>query len=430
MNNNEDQFIIGNAIIADGAGIFIENGAIHVQGTDIKRIGRTKDLKSKDIKFIDVGGRIVMPGLLNAHHHLYSAFAPGLICQKKLNGFSDILENIWWKLDKAMDKESIYFSALYSLIDSVKHGVTMIFDHHASMNCVEGSTFEIARAFEKIGIKGAIGFEVSDRDGISKTGKHIQENLNLYDEYFDSPNILGTMAMHANFTLSDDTLKLISKKKPHEMPIHIHCGEDIADLEYCREKGYEGPLERLNRFGLLNNKSILAHCIYLGQKDYELAHDIDPIIVSNPESNANNCVGRMDRKKIWKYILGTDGLTTNMINTLRTDFLSENHSLERSRRIFFGYRYCAQKQFFPKTGEFQAGNNADIAVLDYIPITPISSENLISHMVYGIRKSHVYMTFSSGQLIFKEGKMLSFEESSFRDEASRVAKKLHRRFYG
>jgi len=432
MNLQNEKYILGNGIVTDGVGIFIEHGALLIEGANITAIGKTDDIKSDGIEFIDVVGRIILPGLVNPHHHLYSSLATGLSPVDDTDSFVKILENLWWGLDAVLDKEITYMSALVGIIDSVKHGVTTMFDHHASMNYVEGSLETIEKAFQLAGIKGVLCFETSDRMGDTEIEAHIDENLVFHELHRDSDTIKGIFGMHANLTLSEETLRKIAAQKHDSIPIHIHCGEDAADLQYSRDYGYAGPVDRLDHFRLLDRKSILAHCIHLDEFEYSLLEQIAPFIVHNPESNANNRVGKMNRNKIQRYILGTDGMTSDMLATLRSAYLlnsPDGVTFDELSRAFFDERYKFQKEYFPNTGEFREGIRADIAVIDYAPLTPITEVNLLEHLIFGAKNGNAYMTISDGKILYRDGKLTFTDESEIMNEAKSIAVKLHERFY-
>ena len=389
MNTKETSLLIGNGVVTDGVDVFIEQGAVLVRDGTIAWIGPLAEAARDGVDFIDVGGRLILPGFLNAHHHLYSSFAPGIAPLGETDNFVQILDNLWWSLDLALDEESVYYSALWGVIDSVKHGVTMIFDHHASMGCVRGSLQVIARAFDLAGIQGLLCFETSDRMGGKEVAAHIEENLEFAAASAGS-DVRGIFGLHANLTLSDETLRRVSDMKPPAMPVHIHCGEDLADLMFCREKGYQGPVDRLNRFGLLTPDSILAHAIHLSEPDYQLIEEIRPVVVSNPESNANNRVGSMDRDQIRSYLLGTDGMSPDMVETLRSHYLlGGTVPFDELSSVFFKHRYQVQSHFFPGTGGLDVGMRADLAVLDYAPVAPIHLGNLLGHLIFGVRAGKV-----------------------------------------
>ncbi|MCD6594496.1 amidohydrolase family protein [bacterium] len=430
--SEKKHYIITGGIVTDGVSTFIENGALEIDGGKIAKIGSSEELKNLDAEYIDVGGRIIMPAFLNPHHHLYSSLTTGLSPIGRIDGFVDILENLWWRLDKILDEESVYISALVGIIDSVEHGATTIFDHHASMNFVRGGLDTIAKAFELAKIEGLLCFETSDRMGSNEVEKHIAENLEFYEKHRYSKNIKGAFGLHANFTLSEKTLAKIAESKPTDMPIHIHCGEDFFDFDYCRNLGYSGPVDRLNKFGLLDNSSLLAHCVNLSQRDYELIDKIEPIVITNPESNANNRVGKMNRDKIGKYILGTDGMSGDILSTLRSMYLlgdGIDSDFDELSRTFFANRYAVQRKFFPNTGEFRVGASANIAVLDYIPMTPINHDNLLGHLIFGAKTGKAFLTISNGNILYRDGEIKFIDENDVIVQAKILAKKLFDKFY-
>ena len=420
-------------VVTDGVNVFLEDGAIIVKDGEIEKIAPTYEIRSFIGNTLDVKGRLVIPGLLNAHHHLYSTLAVGLSPVGDVNNFVNILENLWWRLDKVLDDESIYYSALLGVIDAVKHGTTMIFDHHASMNFVKGSLFILEEVFKQAGIKGTLCFETSARSGEEKVEEHIRENIEFYEKHRSSDTLKGMMGLHANLTLTEKTLRMLQEEKPEDMPVHIHCGEDGSDMEYAKSLGYKGVVHRLVEHDLLTKDSILAHAIYLTEEDYRLIKEIKPVIVANPESNANNQVGRLDREKIKEYVLGTDGMSCDMIATLRSHYLlgkGIREDFEALKKVFFDYRYKIQKYFFPDTGEFKEGYRADITVLDYVPVTPINKDNIIGHLLFGVREGRVFITMSDGEIIYKDGRVTFVDEEEVLKKAKIIAKKLHERYYG
>jgi len=424
-----EKYIIGNGIITDGFSFLMEDGAVEVENGRIKQIGETDKLRKINSNFIDLKGRLVLPGLLNSHHHLYSALATGLAPIGPTTSFKLILKNLWWHLDKTLDKESIYYSAIHGLIQSVKYGVTTIFDHHASMNAVIGSLELVEKAFREIGVRGLLCYEISDRMGKDSVKAQLDENIGFWESHRQNNQIQGLLGLHANFTLSENTLTLIQKQKPAGLPIHIHCGEDQADFQYCVDHGYAGPVDRLNEFGLLSKDSFLVHCIHLSEKDYALISEIQPLVISNPESNANNNVGEMDLSKIEKYCLGTDGMTGNILGTLRSHFLQRNGKIDQPLDILFKYPADIVQRFFPDAGTLAVGMRADLAVTNYIPVTNINLDNLFYHLIFGVQGQPMYMTIADGKILFRDGEFTSIDEYDILKRVEKAARKLHRKFH-
>jgi len=425
----QDHYILGNAIITDGFSFLIQNGALEINNGKIINIGKTHDIQDPTIEFIDLEGRLVLPGLLNPHHHLYSALATGLSPVGATDNFKKILQNLWWHLDQKLDQESIYYSAIYGLMDSVKYGVTTVFDHHASMRYVSSSLQSIEKAFQKVGLKGLLCFEISDRMGQDQVKKQLQENIKFYKEHRSEQLIKGVLGLHANFTLSQDTINLIAKNKPAELPIHIHCGEAQTDLHYCQEEGYQGPVDRLYENDLLDENSLLAHCIHLSKRDYELIEEFEPVVISNPESNANNNVGQMDLTRIKKYILGTDGMTGNILGTMRTHFLQRHGNLERPLETLFQYPGQVIEKFFQEAGSLKKNKAADLAITDYKPVTGIELNNLFYHLIFGVEGQKMYMTIANGKILYKNGRFMNIKQEKIYNRVRQAARKLHRKFY-
>jgi len=374
--------ITGGVILAGDK--VIPDGGIGIEGERIVRVASSSGIKKEFEETVDAGGRLILPGIVNFHHHLYSSLAPGIGTESPMRNFREILENLWWRLDRVLDEETIYYSALNGILQGVKSGVTTIFDHHASMGYVKGSLSIIEEVLKKAGIKGVLCFETSDRGNVEE---HIAENIEFFEKHRDDRYIKGVFGLHANFTLSEKTLDRISKERPEKMPIHIHCGEDRIDLEYALEKGYRGILHRLHSHGLLDERSILAHCIHLSEGDFRILEDVKPIVVSNPHSNLNNRVGLINRDRIKDFVLGTDGFGSSVVLSLKALYLSGKG-----------------KKFFPDTGEIKEGNLADIVVFDYIPASiPETPESIAYHLIFGLIPESSYITISNGRIIYREG---------------------------
>ena len=415
--------------------VLIENGRISGVGSCGEVIPDINDAGAGITKY-DLGQRILMPGFINPHAHLYSSLAAGLSPVGANGSFIEVLENFWWPLDAALDEESVYYSALSGIIDAVKHGVTTIIDHHASMNFVKGSLEVIERAFQLAGIKGVLCFEASDRKSCAPLSEHIDENLSFISSHQNNPRLQGMLGLHANFTLGSKSMQNIAsavKSAGFEAPVHIHCGESEYDFNFCREDGCSGPVDRLNKFGLLSNSAILAHCIHLSEKDIDIIKEINPRVVSNPESNANNRVGKLNRDALNEYLIGTDGMSFDMIASLRSQYLlgaglSEDFGILYNS--FINNTSKLSSSFFKNTGRIEEGYDADIAVIDYAPETPINPANVTGHLIFGARGGKVFMTVSQGNILYHDGRITFTFESTIKNQIRAAAERLHRRYYG
>ena len=241
----------GRVITQDKDRPYIEDGAVVIEGNKIIAVDTTENIlaKYKEEDIIDVDGKVIMPGFINTHHHIYSAFARGMASSGKPNeNFLEILENLWWKIDKKLSLEDLKYSAYTTYIDCIKKGVTTVFDHNASPFAVTGSLDSIADAAKDLGLRTCLCYEVSDRDGEKIAQEGIDENINFIKKYnTDEQNMIkGMFGLHASFTLSDETLRKCDEElKGLNAGYHVHVAEGIDDLEQCLEKYGKRVVERL-----------------------------------------------------------------------------------------------------------------------------------------------------------------------------------------
>jgi cytosine/adenosine deaminase-related metal-dependent hydrolase len=158
-------------------------------------------------------------------------------------------------------------------------------------------------------------------------------------------------------------------------------------------------------------------------------NEINPHVISNPESNANNHVGQMNMDKINKYVLGTDGMTGNILGTMRSHFLMRNGQIPDALKVLFQYPADMTKTYFKNTSTLNNGETADLAVTNYRPVTPISLDNLFYHLIFGVQGKEMSMTISEGKIIFSDNKIHSVDEEQMNKEIAQAVKKLHETYY-
>jgi len=423
------------------ADILIENGRIKKIKKGIK--------KKKGIRVIDASGRIVMPGLICAHHHLYSTFARGMSLKgKPARNFPEILEKLWWRLDKTLKPGDLYYSSVPVLIDAVKHGITTIIDHHESQGYQIGSLDEIAQSFKDVGIRGCLCLGASDRYGKGEEG--LKENERFLSQLstclsvrqaLNSQLLLkGMVGLHASFTVNDETLRgAVEISKKFKTGIHIHCAEDKSDQRITERKYGRRVIERLYKAGALGKKTIAVHCIHLDDKEINLLKKTDTIVVHNPESNMNNAVGWANvLKMIKKGILvglGTDGMSSNMFREMRVAYLISHHEnkdprvgfFEAVKMLMFNNPVIAERIFGVKIGVLKEGAVADVVIFDYLPPTPLNSGNIFGHILFGLVDANVLTVVCNGKVIFNKGRILTVDEEKIAEIARKKAFKLWKR---
>lgn len=432
----------GRVITQDKDRPYIEDGAVVIEGNKIIAVDTTENIlaKYKEEDIIDVDGKVIMPGFINTHHHIYSAFARGMASSGKPNeNFLEILENLWWKIDKKLSLEDLKYSAYTTYIDCIKKGVTTVFDHNASPFAVTGSLDSIADAAKDLGLRTCLCYEVSDRDGEKIAQEGIDENINFIKKYnTDEQNMIkGMFGLHASFTLSDETLRKCDEElKGLNAGYHVHVAEGIDDLEQCLEKYGKRVVERLRDMDILGDKTIAVHCIHVTDDELNILRDTNTIIVHNPESNMGNAVGcqpflELHQKGI-TIGLGTDGYTSDMTESMKVANIIHKHVKQNPSvawgevpvSMFENNRKIAQKYFSGDLGILRAGALADVIVVDYDPLTPMNENNINSHILFGFTGKDVVTTIIDGKVIMQDRKLVGINEKEIFKTSREVAKKL------
>jgi cytosine/adenosine deaminase-related metal-dependent hydrolase len=408
---------------------FYENRYI-LFDTEIQDTGDMKDFKGAE-EIIDCSGCIVLPGLVNCHTHVYSELSRGMPVYFNPRNFKDILEQLWWKLDSRLDEAAVYHSGLMYGCESIKNGVTTIIDHHASGLYIFGSLDMLKKSIcEKLGLRGIFCFEASDRFDLKEC---IEENIDFSKTRTEYCS--GLFGMHASMSLSESSLEAIGNNLG-SLPIHIHVAESRDDLEDCAGRYGETIVERLDRHHLLNEKSILAHCVHITEEEAALISKRKCFVALNPTSNMNNAVGVADyglfRKHGIKCIIGNDGLGANITRDyLNLAFSMKNRlgsptsfNMEDLLNIIRnGYEYVSTI-LNVRLGRIERGYKADLVAVPYDAPTPMDEGNIMYHLFYGIFDNfHPRELWVSGKQLLK-GYCLTFDNkemlSRSREEAAKV----------
>jgi putative selenium metabolism protein SsnA len=437
----------GRVITRDKNKPLIENGAVLVDGTCILKIGNAEVLKKEypEAEWIDAKDGLIMPGLINTHNHIYSAMARGLsIHNYNPNGFLDILDGMWWTIDRHLTLEQTRQSAIATYIDCIKNGVTTVFDHHASFGSIENSLFTIGEAAKELGVRTCLCYEVSDRDGEEKMRASVKENADFIKYTAKQPDDMqkAMMGMHAAFTISDETFALCRENTPENVGYHIHVAEGIEDLHDSLKKHGKRIVNRLMDQGILGPKTITAHCIYVNPQEMELLKETDTMVVHNPESNMGNACGCPPTMEIYKRGiltgLGTDGYTNDMFESYKVANILHKHSLcdanaawgEVPAMLFEGNAKIANRYFDTPLGVLKEGAAADIVVADYNPLTPLTADNINSHMLFGLNGSKVVTTMINGKVLMKNRELIYIDEAKAmadcREQAELLSKSINK----
>lgn len=429
----------------------ISDGALLIQGDKIAAIGKTSELIAQypEEQILDGRGKIVMPANICAHTHFYGAFARGMSLPPgpPPKNFPEILQKLWWRIDRALTLEDCSYSALVCLVDAIKHGTTTLIDHHASPNAIDGSLDAIAEAVDETGLRACLCYEVTDRNGIEGANAGIRENVRFLQRTKDGgrttndTRIAATFGLHASFTVSDKTLeRCLTELDGLDAGFHVHVGEDKSDEDDAVEHFGMRVGERLNSKGILGAKTIAAHCVHVDAGEIELFKRTNTKVSHQPRSNMNNAVGVanvLDMMREGVTVgLGNDGFSNNMFSEMKTAYLVHK-SNQRDPRVMgadrvFQMAYANNavicKNFWDvPVGELAVGAYADIILLDYLPYTDMNAGNFPWHVIFGVEGSNVTHTICGGRVLMKDRELVGLDEEAITAKAKELSEQVWKR---
>lgn len=332
------------------------------------------------------------PGLVCSHHHLYSALARGMPAPpKNPASFMEILEQVWWRLDTALDLEMLRWSAMLGAVEALENGTTAIVDHHESPNAIEGSLDVIADACAEVGVRINTTYGITDRHGIEGARRGLAEN-----ERFIKAGGQGYVGVHASFTCSNESLEAAAGLADDlGVGVHIHVAEGVDDVDATK---------RLK--GLTNDKWLLIHGVHLPDD-----HELQGTIVHNPRSNLNNAVGYANPARFSDPVaLGTDGIGANMIEAFRLAYVMQR-SVDVSSSPDDAWSWLsAGWDLMPEA-------QSDTVTWSYDPMDPW-------HLAFtpGVMPVSVEV---GGETVFEHGKTTRVDAGEVRAKANEQAGRLH-----
>ncbi|HZQ10289.1 MAG TPA: putative aminohydrolase SsnA [Anaerolineae bacterium] len=437
----------GTVITLGAQNAIIPSGAVLIRSDKIAAVGDTRELAAQhpDEEILDAHGKLVMPGNICAHTHFYGAFARGMALPPgpPPKSFPEILEKLWWRIDRALTLEDSQYSALVCLVDAIRHGTTTLIDHHASPNAIEGSLDAIANAVQQSGLRACLCYEVTDRNGEEGARAGIRENVRFIkaSERSDKSNVAATFGLHASFTVSDKTLeRCLTELDGMNTGFHVHVAEDRADEDDAIQSYGMRVGDRLNARGILGEKTIAAHCVHVDVQEIDLFKRTHTKVSHQPRSNMNNAVGVANVLGMMRYGvtvgLGNDGFSNNMFSEMKTAYLlhkSHQHDprvmgADQVLKMAFANnaKICANFWNAP-LGVIAPGAYADIILLDYLPFTDMTAGNFPWHVVFGIDGSNVTHTICGGQLLMRDRELLTLDEEAITAKAHELSRDVWKR---
>lgn len=428
--------VLTNALLVDLDPPRVEAGALRIDGNRIVARGPNVTPAPGD-ETLDCGGAIILPGFVNGHTHLYSALAVGMPPPPRTpRSFREILELVWWRLDRALDAQSIEASARIGALDALHCGTTTLIDHHASPNHIDGSLDLVERGLADIGLRGVLCYEATDRHGRDGRLAGVEENRRYLDRCLrrTDARFAGLVGAHASFTLDDDSLAaLVELAARFKSGVHIHVAEDPCDEDDCRARRQRRLIDRLAAHGLLSPNSVFAHGTHLDAEAVERVNAAGLTMAHNPRSNMNNAVGYAPVAAFrGPVMLGTDGIGADMFAEARHAWMISRHaqaglSPTQIVAMLVNSSRRASAALGVTLGKLDVGAAADVVLTDYLPPTPLTAENLPGHLLFGLSSNHVRSVIIDGKWRLRDRIVLGRDEPGDRATTRDISRSLWER---
>jgi putative selenium metabolism protein SsnA len=438
--------LCGGTVVTSLDPVRVVQADVVIDGGRVTAVGEAPD----GVPRRDCSQTLLLPGNVCAHHHMYSALARGMPYRlEPPQNFLQILQRVWWRLDRALNQTAVRCSALVAGLDALRAGTTTVIDHHASPNFIDGSLDVIADALEELGLRSVLCYEVTDRDGAARAEAGVGENRRFLARRRRLAR--GMMGAHASFTLSGETLAAcVDAATAADVGIHIHVAEDRADQDDAEASHGVRVVDRLGAAGVLTDAALLAHCVHVNDSEIAAVTTSGAAVAHNARSNMNNRIGYspLARAGSWPHAgdgspppaqrtapvarvaLGTDGIGGDMITESQAAYFRAVEAGSATspdwplQRLAEGARVGGRSFGEPLLGQIAPGAPADLIVLDYASPTPVSEANLGGHWVFGLSSRHVRDVIVAGELVIADGRSTRVDEAKLAEEAAREAARL------
>ncbi len=414
-----------------------KNADLVIDGDEILALGEGAAKNHDADKVIDASGKLVFPGLVCSHHHYYSGLSRGIMARVgPTPDFVSVLRNLWWKLDRGLDEESLYYSSLINSIEAIRSGTTTVIDHHASPNYIRGSLGTVKKGFVETGLRGMTCYEVTDRNGREGMRAGIEENRRFAEEAekekrSGGPHLVeAAVGGHAPFTLPDEGLEAMAEVvKKTGRGVHLHVGEGQYDVSDSHLQYNQDIMARLHRFDLLNDRAIFVHGTHLSEADLALINGADSFLIHNSRSNMNNGVGYNEKLPRYRNVaIGTDGIGADMFEEFKFAYFKHKDNggalfPDAYLRYLYNGNLLLQRYFDGRFGNLEAGYKADLVISDYQAPTPLEGGNIAGHMAFGMTSKDVRTVIVNGKIVY-EDRAFPFDVAKIYEESGKAALRL------
>lgn len=335
---------------------------------------------------IALSGKLVMPGLVSAHHHLSRVLGRGRIPSIAPLSYEERLQQDRWSFERALDGDAVQIAGTVGALEALQSGTTTLFDHHSSPASIEGSLTRLARGINEVGVRGVLSYAASDHWGALGREEGIEESVSFAKKA--RGRFRGRIGAGAASTLSDEALEgLREAMQSAKVGVQAELAEDPFDERVSNERYGDSPVARLLKAGLLDSSTVVAHAVHLSWPELADVLATGAWIAHAPRANMEAEVGYAPALKFGaRATFGSAGLPADLFAEVQQGYLRSREAgqpIDVLRYLANGHR-LASEAFKDRIGVLQEGALADLIILDYRPPTPLTAETLASHLVFGL----------------------------------------------
>ncbi len=364
---------------------------------------------------VDARDEVVIPGLVNAHTHMYALPIRGAPLSAAPESFYQALVDIWWEVDEAFTMEDARLSSLGSCAEMLQGGVTTFCDNYSGPNTLPGALDAVAEGVAQTPIRGMITFETTARNSEDEAMQGIAENRRFIEEGESAHDrVSGHYCLHTLFTNTPDVVEAcVDRATADDRPIQIHLEEGLVDVHKSLEDYGKRPVPALEEMGFFDAEVIAAHCVHSTEREIEILADHDVNVAHNPYSNTNNAVGIANVEKMEEEGLtigiGDDGWDPDMFETMRSAV--GIHKLKKNNPSGFDMAKALEWATIgsaevlgmdDQVGSVEEGKRGDLVTLDLGP-NPVLEGSAPYYVVSAASRGDVSRTIVDGDVVYERG---------------------------
>ncbi|SHI43300.1 amidohydrolase [Lutispora thermophila] len=420
--------INASVITCDENGTVIKDGAVGIKDGIIDYAGPVQGVLAENYeRVINIKGKAIMPGFVNAHNHAAMTMFRNYADDLKL---MDWLFNKIFPLEDKLTEEDAYWASSLAMLEMIKGGTTAFCDMYMFMD-------KTAEAVAQCGMRAALGRGLQG-ESVEGPDHRVSEALALYKNFHNSCNgrIRVNLAAHSVYTCSFPYLEKVARlAREIKADIHIHLSETTDEVKNCIEKYGVSPVKLADKAGLLSERTIAAHCVVVDEEDMELLKEKKVNVVHNPGSNMKLASGIAPIKAMAdlgiNIALGTDGASSNnnldMLEEMRAAtylqkvITKDPTALPVDQVLRMATVNGARALGFDNVGEIKKGVAADLIVINTDKPWYYPKYNEKSAIVYSGNFSDVEFVIIDGNIVMEKGQILTMDEERILYEVQKRA---------